>query len=209
MAPQISILASGVQPSGRRRFLEQLTGLGLGAYAGISAACRTHRAPPGETSDAAPDASGPTLVTFTAATYATLSAICERILPRDSDPGAIDLGVPAYVDRALATPELASAREVVLRVLPLVDRETRARHGGKAFHEATAEEQDDVLRLWERGHDGGQRFFPIMLSLSLEGAFGDPKYGGNAGGRGFQMVGYTPGPPLHETSMDAHVHVPR
>jgi gluconate 2-dehydrogenase gamma chain len=150
--------------------------------------------------DASADAGAAALLTFTAATFATLSAICERILPRDQDPGAIDLGVPVYVDRALATPELASAREVVLRVMPLVDRQARTRFGGKGFHEVTPEQQDEILGLWEHGHDGGQHFFPVILSLTLEGAFGDPKYGGNAGGLGFAMIGFTPEPPLHKMS---------
>jgi hypothetical protein len=71
----------------------------------------------------------------------------------------------------------------------------------------TAEQQDDILGLWERGHDGGQRFFPAILSLTLEGAFGDPKYGGNVGGRGFAMIGFTPDPPLHKMS-SMHVMPP-
>lgn len=191
-----------VQRLGRRRFLEQLTGLGLGGYAALSClGCRSRASSTAAAaSDSGADASGPALLTFTTSSFATLSAICERLLPRDEDPGAIDLGVPTYIDRALATADLASIREVVLRVLPLVDRQTRERFGGKAFHEATAEQQDDVLGLWERGHDGGQRFFPIMLNLTLEGAFGDPKHGGNAGGRGFAMIGFTPDPPLHKMS---------
>jgi gluconate 2-dehydrogenase gamma chain len=189
-------LAKKVLRLGRRRFL----GLGLGGYAALSAlSCRSR-----ESGSAAPaaerEAGGPALLTLTASTFVTLSAICERLLPRDEDPGAIDLGVPAYIDRALATPELASVREVVLRVLPMVDRQARTRFDGKAFHEVTAEQQDDILGLWERGHDGGQRFFPAILSLTLEGAFGDPKYGGNAGGRGFAMIGFTPDPPLHKMS---------
>jgi gluconate 2-dehydrogenase gamma chain len=157
-------------------------------------------ATPGSTSSATPDASSPALVTFTAASFATLSAICERLLPRDADPGAIDLGVPVYIDRALATPDLASVREVILRVLPLVDRQARTRFGGKGFDEVTAEQQDEILGLWEKGHDGGQHFFPAILSLTMEGAFGDPKYGGNVGGHGFAMIGFTPDPPLHKMS---------
>ena len=30
--------------------------------------------------------------------------------------------------------------------------------------------------------------FAVLFALTLEGAFGDPKYGGNAGGRGFAMI---------------------
>lgn len=172
----------------------------MGGYAALSTlGCRTHQTAPAAP-DASTDADATALLTFTASTFATLSAICERILPRDQDPGANDLGVPTYIDRALATPELASAREVVVRVMPLVDRQARTRFGGKGFHELTPEQQDEILELWEHGHDGGQHFFPVILSLTLEGAFGDPKYGGNAGGLGFAMIGFTPEPPLHKMS---------
>jgi gluconate 2-dehydrogenase gamma chain len=172
----------------------------MGGYAAFSAlGCRSRESVP-VAPDAAPEAGSSALVTFTESTFLTLSAICERLLPRDQDPGAVDLGVPVYIDRALATPELSSIREVVRRVLPLVDRQARTRFDGKAFHEATGEQQDEILDLWQRGHDGGQHFFPVILSLTLEGAFGDPKYGGNAAGRGFAMIGFTPDPPLHKMS---------
>jgi gluconate 2-dehydrogenase gamma chain len=195
-----------VQRLGRRRFLAQLTGLGVGAYAAVSTLSCRSRESTSATPDAAPEASSPALLTFNAATFATLSAICERILPRDEDPGATDLGVPTYIDHALATPDLASIREVVLRVLPLVDRQARTRFDGKGFHETTPEQQDEILSLWEKGHDGGQHFFPAILSLTMEGAFGDPKYGGNVGGRGFDMIGFRPDPPLHKMSSMSPAH---
>jgi len=189
-------------PWTRRQFCANaaLLGVGVGGYAALSAmACRSRAVKP---TAVAPEAGPPPLVTFTAAAFATLSAVCERLLPRDEDPGAIDLGVPGYIDRMVASPELTSVRELLLRVLPIVDREARKRYGGKAFHETAPAEQDEVLGLWQHGHDGSQPFFPVILSLTLEGAFGDPKYGGNSGGRGFAMIGFTPDAPLRKmTSM--------
>jgi Gluconate 2-dehydrogenase subunit 3 len=38
---------------------------------------------------------------FTDAERATLAALCDRILPPDSDPGAAGLGAPAYIERLL------------------------------------------------------------------------------------------------------------
>jgi gluconate 2-dehydrogenase gamma chain len=184
----------------RRTFCGQVALLGLGGYAGLGTGCRSRVT--GATL-AASDAGALSLHTFSQETFATLSAVCERLLPRDRDPGAIDLGVPSYIDRMLASPELAAVRAMLLRVLPIVDRESRKRYGGKPYHEASPDEQDAILTLWQNGHDGGQAFFPVILSLTLEGAFGDPKYGGNAGGRGFAMIGFTPDPPL---SKMAHVH---
>jgi gluconate 2-dehydrogenase gamma chain len=146
--------------------------------------------------------------TFTAAAFATLSAVCERILPRDDDPGATDLGVPGYIDRMAATPELASVRDMLVRALPAFDKESRKRHGGKAFAEATAAEQDEIIGSWQHGRDGSQHVFDVLVSLTLEGAFGDPKYGGNTGGRGFAIIGFKPDPPLVKMApMPAMDHV--
>ena len=47
--------------------------------------------------------------------YDTVAAAVERICPRDEEPGAIDLGVPEYIDRALATPTLAHVRDDFVR----------------------------------------------------------------------------------------------
>jgi len=141
--------------------------------------------------------------TFSRETFAILSAVCERLLPRDEDPGAIDLGVPAYIDRVVAEPDLSPVRDLLLRVLPIVDRESRKRFGGRAFDEAAPIEQDEILGLWQHGNDGGQSFFQVILSLTLEGAFSDPKYGGNSEGRGFAMIGFRPRPPL---TMSSHLH---
>jgi gluconate 2-dehydrogenase gamma chain len=168
---------------------------GLGVLAEIACRPRTPAGPPA----APPDAGGKTaLLTFSAAELATVAAVCERLLPRDEDPGAIDLGVPTYIDRELASPDLASWRDLALEVLPILDRQSGIRHGGKAFVECTPEQQDGLLVAWQRGKGGDKRFFDLMLTLTLEGAFGDPRHGGNAGGRGFGMIGFTPGAPFHD-----------
>jgi hypothetical protein len=95
---------------------------------------------------------------------------------------------------------------MLLRVMPILDKESRKRFGGKAFHEAAAPEQDTVIGAWQHGVGGSQHFFDVILSLTLEGAFGDPKHGGNVGGRGFAMIGFTPEPPLSKTAMSAMHH---
>jgi gluconate 2-dehydrogenase gamma chain len=161
-----------------------------------------------EAGAAAPVASSPVLAlqTFTPATFATLTAICDRILPRDEDPGALDLGVPGFIDRMASAPELGSVKETLLRALPVFDTDARKHHGGKAFHELAPEVQDEVLGAWQTGRDPRPHFFEVIVSLTLEGAFGDPKYGGNAGGRGFAMLGVTPDPPLSKMALGHGVH---
>ncbi|HEV3048730.1 MAG TPA: gluconate 2-dehydrogenase subunit 3 family protein, partial [Longimicrobium sp.] len=55
--------------------------------------------------------------TFTGLELATMAAACERILPRDEDPGARDAHVPAYIDRMLQTPELKQMKTDFLQGL--------------------------------------------------------------------------------------------
>ena len=195
----------------RREFLGFGIGFGmrLGSLASVAAwtvACRRRSDPLGAgTTDSgqysADGRTGDTAQTghtgghtFSAAELVTIGAVCERLLPRDQDPGAIDLGVPSFIDRMLAAPELATQRNLLRQVLPILDRQSRMRYRGTAFHEATLEEQDGLLAQWQRGRGGDRRFFETMLTLTLEGAFSDPKYGGNRGGRGFALVGFTPVP---------------
>jgi gluconate 2-dehydrogenase gamma chain len=188
--------------SSRRQFITH-TALGFGAYLAVGAgACRKPAA-----LDAVPIPSGPNpefdaarstgagLFTLTAAQFAAVAAATERILPRDEDPGAIDLGVPFYVDRTLANPDLADWKKAFMQGLGVLDRQC-TKNFGKAFADCSEEQQDVMLTRWQEGKSGETRFFQILMNLTLEGAFGDPVHGGNKDGLGFAMVGFVPDAPL-------------
>jgi gluconate 2-dehydrogenase gamma chain len=186
--------------STRRRFFREFGVLGAGTYLALSAnACRSSSSSSSSSasSKAPPAPADAGLVTFSPAIFATLSAVCERLLPRDQDPGALDLGVPTFVDRTLATPELASIRGPVVQGLSVLDAQAKKRFDGRAFHEVPPADQDSLLATLQSGRG---RLFDILLTLTLEGAFGDPKYGGNLGGRGFAMIGFAPDPPMATTA---------
>jgi len=183
----------------RREFCERSLRVAEAAGASIAltaAGCRRSKssAPAAVTSDSE-SPPPPQLRTLTAASFATLSSVCERLLPRDQDPGAIDLGVPVYIDAMAASPEFASVRELLERSLPLLDLDAKMRTG-KRFSESSLAAQDQILESWQHGSERRRRFFDVALTWTLEGAFADPKYGGNAGGRGFDLIGFRPGPPF-------------
>lgn len=181
----------------RREFVKQVTVVGFGSYLAVAVgACRRPNAQGTDDAAPSPRPSGGAPVSFTPDKFATLTAACERILPRDEDPGAIDLGVPGYIDHAVADPGIAPWRDVLDKLLPVLDRQSKKRYGGKLFHEAQPGEQDALLASWQTGAQGERFFFTVLLALVFEGAFGDPKYGGNRGGQGFAMIGFTPGPPM-------------
>jgi len=167
----------------RRRDLIVKTALGFGAYL-IGCKRRTEPAPP---------PAGP----FSPAQRATLSAACERILPRDADPGATDLGAADYIERELADPDVrAQFGRQFLGGLSALDRQARKKFG-KPFPQASLDEQESLLAAWQQSpYSGESAFFEVLHTFTLEGAFGDPVHGGNRGGRGFLLVGFVPPPPM-------------
>lgn len=188
----------------RREFVQR-TALGFGAYlaVGAGASCRRGK---GAAEDAGA-VSGPSdrfkaaattgvgLLSMTAVEFATAAAAAERILPRDEDPGAIDLGVPFYMDHTLANPDLADWRKPFLGGIAVLNRQCKRRYG-QEFAGCTPQQQDEILAAWQKGKSGETRFFQILMNLTFEGAFGDPVHGGNKDGQGFAMVGFVPNPPL-------------
>jgi len=124
------------------------------------------------------------------AEFVTLTAVCERILPRDDDPGAVDLGVPDYIDAALAS-DLDRWRDKVKRGLADLDAAARGR-GESSFVDARPAVQDDVIADMHMGRADHAEAIQLIVSLTLEGAFGDPVYGGNIAGAGWILVGFAP-----------------
>ena len=163
----------------RRVFLRVLAYSGVGGYLWSAAGCRNRQPRP------------LALEYFTSDEYLTLCAACERILPRDEDPGAGDLDVPVFIDRVLAHDDHrhwgASIREG-LTALDGASRQTSA----KPFHAADALAQDDLLEDWSDGEPDQAGFFQKLVHLVLEGAFSDPIHGGNKDGRGWALIGFRP-----------------
>ena len=169
----------------RRAFIGQVVWASLGAQLVLPlGACRRREDP---TRPARPDGRF-----FTAAELAVLAAACERILPRDRDPGAIDLGVPAYIDGAFARAEFQARDHDFRRGLRELDAQATHRFG-VAFASARPEQQDGVLSAFQiAGSDPQVHFFADLFHLTLEGAFGDPRWGGNRDRAGWALLGFAP-----------------
>jgi gluconate 2-dehydrogenase gamma chain len=152
------------------------------------------------------------LETLTAGEADILEAVCARLIPSDaSGPGAAEARAAHYIDRALGG-ALASSREAYRSGLAALDAQARAAHGGP-FARLAPEAQDAVLIDVEAGKapgfsPDGAAFFTLVRGHTLQGTFGDPYYGGNAGFVGWDMIGY-PGVRLAATAeqqrMDPHL----
>ena len=125
--------------------------------------------------------------------FATLVACCERMLPRDESPGAVDLGVPEYMDRMFSSADRPPWHLIVRRGLLRLGNEARQRLG-RPFHEAEAGLQDALLAEFQQREGKDRIFFNHLLVATLEGAFCHPDYGGNRGGAGWKLLGFRPDP---------------
>ena len=102
-----------------------------------------------------------------------------------------------YVLRRLAGPYRRHG-EAYSAGLARLDAEAAALCG-RGFAELPAEQQDGLLRASEARTD--DPFFELVLEHAMEGMFGDPAHGGNAGAAGWRLLGY-PGPRLEWTEHD-------
>jgi len=171
----------------RRALIQRLTFLGGGVVllGGGGISCK--REPP--------PAVGATTThhrSFTDEEYQSMAAACERIVPRDEDPGALDAGVPEYVDRMLQSPELSQQRDQFVAGLNALDRRAGRAHGGKRFHQLSTADQDALLQDFKDSPStsGEARFYELLVVFTLEGLLGDPSYGGNKDRMGWTLVGF-------------------
>jgi gluconate 2-dehydrogenase gamma chain len=193
----------------RRALIQHLTFLGGGAVllAGTSCKKEPAKAPPN-----APGVATAPLTTrhrtFTDAEFDSMAAACDRILPRDQDPGALDANVPEYIDRMLQSPELEQQRDLFIRGIQALDRRARSANAGLAFSQIPVEAQDALLKDYKgsRPDTGEAHFYELLVVLTLEGFLGDPSYGGNKDRVGWALVGFGTSEPPQGYQGEKHLH---
>jgi hypothetical protein len=114
-----------------------------------------------------------------------LEAFAAQIIPPvRGEPGAVELGAVAFVDRALGQPSFVATLPVVRAGLADLDARGRALGEPHGFAQLTATEQAAILRQIE-----DTEFFKAARTVVLIGAFADPSHGGNRDGAGWTMLG--------------------
>ena len=162
------------------------------------------------------------------ADFDILSQATERIFPADENrPGAIDLGVPYYIDHQLAGQWGMNAREYrqgpFYKGDPTQGYQTQLKHheifdvGIEAldtysqskfnnnFTKLEAEQQDEVLMAFDANKVNmavisSALFFELLRKLTIEGVYADPLYSGNKDMQGWKMKEY-PGVQLTYTDL--------
>ena len=156
---------------------------------------------------------------FTEAEAAFITAAVARLIPADDlGPGAVEAGVPTFIDRQLAgaygrgerwymqgpwSPGLPTQgyqtrltpaglyRAGIKAVDAAVVRESR----GASFARLAAADQDAFLQRLEKGEvalDGvdAKAFFAQLLQNTFEGFWSDPIHGGNKDMAGWKLIGF-------------------
>lgn len=156
---------------------------------------------------------------FNADEWSTLNALVDRLIPADEHgPGAIEAGVPEFIDRQMDTPygrgelwymhgpfdEKASelfgyqfdlSPKALYRIaLPGVAQAV-SREFNKPLSELSPTQRDDVLHRLEQGkleigRVPAAAFFNQLLTNTREGYFCDPVHGGNKDMAAWKMVGF-------------------
>lgn len=156
---------------------------------------------------------------FTAEEFAFISAAVARLIPRDErGPGALEAGVPEFIDRQMNTPYATGSnwymqgpfnpdlpKELGYQ-LPLVPQQiyrlgiadadgySKQQHG-KVFAQLSGEQQDALLQAMESGSAEfsqlpAKTFFAFLLQNTREGFFSDPIHGGNQGMVGWKLINF-------------------
>lgn len=126
---------------------------------------------------------------LTPAQRRTTEMLVDRIIPADElGPGALACGAANYIDVQMAdylAPQLP-AWIAGLAALDAFARETQ----GSAFADLSSDKRDAVLMALPPNLT---QFFNQARTYTMQGTFGDPHYGGNIDGKGWDIIRY-PGP---------------
>lgn len=149
--------------------------------------------------------------------FVVLEQATEQIFPKDDNgPGAIELGVPYFIDKQMAGTWGANSGDY--RLGPFPGSEPSVEHSSltrgqimisgirkmnqlsqerfeTTFDQAEGDQQIEVLQDFADGKvkmDGvnSGSFFGLLQSLTIEGVYSDPLYGGNRNMAGWKMKEY-------------------
>jgi gluconate 2-dehydrogenase gamma chain len=203
----------------RRRLIKSLVfmPMGVGAAAALHGGVQNAGAAGAVAPEGKPDAYTPTY--FTPDEWRFVNAAADRLIPHDDHgPGAIELGVPEFLDRHMQTPYAAGSiwylqgpfleassdfgyqgklpLKDILRVgIKQFDTHCAQQFSGKKFADLDHAQQEALLTDAEGGKlkfpdISAKIFFANLLTEVRNGYFADPKHGGNKNMGSWKMIGY-------------------
>ncbi|WP_431222609.1 gluconate 2-dehydrogenase subunit 3 family protein [Serratia sp. L9] len=151
--------------------------------------------------------------------WAFIKAVVARLIPADDrGPGALEAGVPEFIDRQMNTsyatgsiwymqgpfnPDVPTEMGYQLSLVPkqiynlgIADANAYSKKTtGKVFADLDSTQQDAMLQKFESGEAEflqlpSKLFFSYLLQNSREGFFSDPIHGGNKDMVGWKLINF-------------------
>jgi gluconate 2-dehydrogenase gamma chain len=198
----------------RRQLFKSLTLLPIAAGLG---SCAKESDKPGNHDSIAAAQYQP--IFFNVAEWTFILAACDRLIPADDiGPGALQAGVPEFIDRHMQTPYASGdiwymqgpfieaapqfgyqgrlpLRDILRVGIKSIDAHCLQAFGGKNFAQLGLGDQEKLLKAAEAGkleleNISAKEFFNQLLNETRLGYFCDPKYGGNKNMAAWKMIGY-------------------
>jgi len=116
-------------------------------------------------------ATAPTKAFFTPAERAVLDSVCAALIPRTDTPGALEAGVPAFIDAMMTNWAAPKTAERFRSVLTSIDNAART-ETGKGYAALTATERDARLAAFDAAaFAAGDRDWRRFKGLAMTGYY--------------------------------------
>lgn len=113
----------------------------------------------------------PSIQVFTPDERALMTQLCDRIIPKTDTPGAIEAGVPAYIEKLLADWSSLSDRDPIVAGLAEIDTASMQKYKVRGS-KATPAQQDELLTLAMNGQFSRSKdFFEAFRQLVIVGYY--------------------------------------
>src|SRR5437016_4058351 len=114
-----------------------------------------------------------------------IEAVAAQIIPTDDTPGAREVRVIYFIDRALMTFDKDKRPQYVKGLKDLQAKQKRMYPKTARFSELGSQEQIALLKKIEKTD-----FFDLVRVHTVMGFFADPEYGGNFNRAGWKLIGF-------------------
>lgn len=121
---------------------------------------------------------------------ATLTAICDQIIPADDFPSSSQAGVLTYIDLQLMG-HYRRHQKTYRDGLKQANELSRSRFGVD-LGRASAQQQFEIVNVLEQQN---KTFFDLVRAHTMQGYYGNPRHGGNRDAVSWRMLGLDE-PPL-------------
>lgn len=122
---------------------------------------------------------------LTAEQATEIEAVAAQIIPTDDTPGAREVRVIYFIDRALMTFDKDKQPQYVKGLKELQAKQKRMFPKAARFSELGSEQQIALLKKIEK-----TAFFDLVRLHTVMGFFADPAYGGNFHQAGWKLIGF-------------------